>query len=56
MNYMSKEMTIRDIAGFCPEVAVWKMMANVCEFLLKDSKDCLISPDSIVIDVNSFII
>ena len=52
---MTGSMTIRDIAGFCPEEAVWKMMADVSDYLLKESNDCIITPDSIVIDGNTFI-
>lgn len=53
---MSERMTIRDIAGFCPEEAVWKMMADISEYLLKDHKDCLLSPGSIMIDGRLFLV
>lgn len=53
---MSERMTIRDIAGFCPEEAVWKMMADISEYLLKDHADCLLSPGSIMIDGDLFLV
>lgn len=49
-------MTIRDIAGFCPEEAIWKMMADVSEYILKDQVDYLLSPDSVMIDGNMFMV
>lgn len=53
---MSERMTIRDIAGFCPEEAVWKMMADVSEFLLKEENCYGLTPDSIVLDGNTFMV
>ena len=49
-------MTIRDIAGFCPEEAIWKMIADVSEFLLNDGIGYVLSPDSVIVDVNSFMV
>lgn len=49
-------MTIRDIAGFCPEEAVWKMMADVSGALLQESQGCVLTPDSIVIDGKMFLV
>ena len=49
-------MTIRDIAGFCPEEAIWKMMVDVSSFLLKDEKSCFLSPDSVTVDGSTFIV
>ena len=49
-------MTIRDIAGFCPEEAVWKMMADVSAFLLKEHVGYVLTPDSIVIDGQNFMV
>ena len=51
---MSSQMTIRDIAGFCPEEAVWKMIADVSECLLKDDIGHGISPNSVLVDGNTF--
>lgn len=53
---MSKKLTIQDIAGFCPEDAIWKMLNDVSSFLIKDDKGCFLSPNSIIIDGNSFIV
>ena len=49
-------MTIRDIAGFCPEEAIWKMIADVSECLLNDGVCNELSPDSVIIDGNSFMV
>ena len=53
---MSERMTIRDIAGFCPEEAVWKMLADVSFFLLKEVNCYRLTPDSIVIDGKTFMV
>lgn len=53
---MSKRMTIRDIAGFCPENAVWKMLADISALLIKDDTCCFLTPESIVVDGDSFIV
>ena len=53
---MNKKMTIREIAGFCPEEAVWKMMADVSGSLLQETQGCVLTPDSIVIDGKMFLV
>ncbi len=53
---MNEKMTIRDIAGFCPEEAVWKMMADVSGYLLQDSAGYVLTPDSIMIDGKMFLV
>lgn len=53
---MKGEMTIRDIAGFCPEEAVWKMMADVSAFMIKESEGCYLNPDSVIIDGEVFMV
>lgn len=53
---MKSKMTIRDIAGFCPEEAVWKMMADVSTCLMKENAACCLSPDSVMIDGDMFMI
>lgn len=50
-----RELTLYDIAGFCPEEAVWKMMVDVCGSLL-DGKGCMLTPDAIMVDGNTFIV
>lgn len=47
-------MTIRDIAGFCPEEAIWKLIADVSECLQNDGVGYALSPDSVIVDGNSF--
>ena len=53
---MSERMTIRDIAGFCPEDAVWKMIADVSGCLINEKFGYELSPDSIMIDCFSFML
>ena len=52
----SDRMTIRDIAGFCPEEAVWKMIADVSELLLKEGYGNMLTPDSIVVEGYAFMV
>ena len=49
-------LTIRDIAGFCPEEAIWKMMADVSDFLLKENCGYQISAETIVVAGNLFVV
>jgi hypothetical protein len=53
---MAEIMTIRDIAGFCPEEAIWKMIVDVSECLLNDGVGNTLSPDSVIVDGNSFMV
>ena len=53
---MNKIITIRDIAGLCPEEAVWKMMADVSAILNKDEADYYLTPDAIIVDGSTFIV
>ena len=53
---MNRRLTIRDIAGFCPEEAIWKMMADVSTLLIEDDKGRLLTPDSIIVEGNSFML
>ena len=53
---MSDRMTITDIAGFCPEEAIWKMMADVSEILLKDGVKQTLASESIAIAGTSFFV
>lgn len=53
---MSKQMTIRDISGFCPEEAIWKMIADVSECMLNDGVGHGLSPDSVLVDGKSFMV
>ena len=52
---MNEKITLRDIAGFCPEEAVWKMLADISGGLLQDSAGYVLTPDSIVIDGKMFL-
>ena len=48
--------TIRNIAGFCPEDAIWKMLIDICSII--DNKTTLrnINPDSIIVDGDTFLL
>ena len=52
---MNEKITISDIAGFCPEEAVWKMLADVC-IAAQEGRRCSLSPDSIIYDGDTFVI
>ena len=52
----SDRITIRDIAGFCPEEAVWKMMADVSASLLKEKSCYCLTPESVIVDGYNFIV
>lgn len=52
----NKIIMIRDIAGFCPEEAVWKMIADISMFLMNNKSVRFLSPESIIVDGNTFII
>lgn len=52
----NKGITLRDIAGFCPEKAVWKMLADVTMFVIKNKTVDYISPNAIIVDGNNFIL
>ena len=53
---MNERITIRDIAGFCPEEAVWKMISDVSSFHITEETYYSITPNSIVIDGNIFLV
>ena len=53
---MNEELKLRDIAGFCPEEAVWKMLADICGLLLREDASYALTPDSIVIDGDTFMV
>ena len=49
-------MTLRDIAGFCPEEAIWKMLVDISSFLLKENCGYQINADTITVAGNQFIV
>lgn len=53
---MTERMTIRDIAGFCPKEAVWKMIADVSQCLQNGAEHGGLSPDAVLVDGNSFLV
>lgn len=53
---MNNKLTLRDIAGFCPEEAIWKMMTDVSAFLLTDNASYHLTPESVAIDGKTFMI
>lgn len=52
---MNKIITLRDIAGFCPEEAIWKMIVDLGQSI-KDNHQCPLSPDEVIIDGMSFLL
>lgn len=53
---MNKQMNVRDIAGLCPEVAVWKMLADVGSLLQSEARGYVLSPDTIGVDGEAFML
>lgn len=51
---MSKRITLKDIAGYCPEEAIWKMIADLGQSV-KDAGHCPMSPDEVIVDGVSFL-
>lgn len=52
---MNKRITLRDIAGYCPEDAIWKMVADLGQNI-KNNHNCPSSPDGVIVDDLSFLI
>ena len=50
------DVTLRDIAGFCPEEAIWKMLADVSDFLLKENCGYQINANTIIVAGNQFVV
>jgi len=53
---MNERMTISDIAGFCPEEAIWKMLGDVGRFLTNDGQVYALCPDAVIIDGDAFLV
>lgn len=51
---MNKPITLTDIAGYCTEDAIWKMVIDLGQSI-KDNNHCPLSPDEIIIDGTSFL-
>lgn len=51
---MNKRITLRDIAGYCPEEAIWKMVIDLGQSI-KDNGHCPSSPDGVIVDGMSFL-
>lgn len=52
---MNKRITLKDIAGYCPEEAIWRMAADLGQ-CIKNSSQCPTSPDEVIVDGLSFLI
>lgn len=52
---MNKRITLRDIAGYCPEEAIWRMAVDLGQSI-KDNNQCPASPDEVIVDGLSFLI
>lgn len=53
---MNERLTIQEIAGFCPEEAVWKMLADVSNFLSKEDAGYQLGADTIVVVGDQFMV
>ena len=51
---MNRSITLRDIAGYCPEEAIWKMITDLGQSI-KDDNNCPVSPDGVIIDGMTFL-
>ena len=56
MEHKETKIYLHDIAGFCPEEAIWKMLADVSSFMLQEPANRVLSPDSIVVDGDVFLL
>lgn len=55
---MNNKIELRNIAGFCPEEAIWKMVVDICVQIEKDATTAsvVLSPTSIVVDGETFLL
>jgi len=51
---MNDVITLRAIAGYCPEEAIWKLVADLCDSLTDTTP--FLSPDTIWVDDTNFMI
>jgi serine/threonine protein kinase len=52
---MTDKIRLRDIAGFCPEKAVWKMLADLSGLMEDGRVPFSPNPDNILVDGDSFL-
>lgn len=50
------KIKLSDIAGFCPEEAIWKLIVDVSDFLIKEKCGYHLSADTIMVDGDTFLI
>ena len=55
---MNDKITIRSIAGYCHELALWRMIANLSFALLSDEEKVwhVLTPDTVIVDGEDFYI
>lgn len=54
---MNNPLRLSQIAGYCPEIVIWKMVSDLCDAIQgKESGSRLITPDTIVVDGDMFYI
>jgi len=53
---MIESLRLRHIAGYCPEEAIWKMIIDLCESACGQAGVPLLSPESILVDADSFLV
>lgn len=51
---MNRRITLKDIAGYCPEEAIWKMAIDLGQSI-KDNGYCPLSPEGVIVDDTSFL-
>jgi len=52
---MNKRITLEQIAGYCHDQAIWKLIADLASGVASKS-DCLLSPAAVIVDGNTFLI
>lgn len=52
---MNDKIRLRDIAGFCPEEAIWKMMADLSTSMEDGKMAFPPNPDNILVDSDTFL-
>ena len=51
---MTDKIRLRDIAGYCAENAIWKMVTNLCG-MVEEENLFMLAPDTVVVAGDSFI-
>lgn len=49
-------MKLQDIAGFCPEEAIWRMLADVSRFVISDGGGYTLDANTVAVDGSHFMV